>query len=77
MMIVINLILDSRMDLLEVLIFSILLGSLTFIIASNYIRQQDTDYGTYLPVSNSPYYKPPIIIPISISVGILIILIYK
>ena len=65
------------MDLLEVLIVSLLLGSLAFIIVSSYIQQQDTDYGTYLPVSNSPYYKPPVIIPISIIAGILIILMYK
>jgi len=76
-MIVINLILDSRMDLLEVLIFSLLLVSLAFIIVSTYIYQQDTDYGTYLPVSDSAYYKPPIMVPISIFVGILIILMYK
>lgn len=65
------------MDLLEVLIFSLLLGSLALILVSTYIQQKDTDYGTYLPVSNSPYYKPPIIIPISIIAGILIILMYK
>jgi hypothetical protein len=76
-MIVINLILDSRMDLLEVLILSLLLVSLALIIVSTYIYQQDTDYGTYLPVSDSPYYKPPIMVPISIFVGILIILMYK
>jgi len=65
------------MDLQEVLIVSLLLGSLTLILVSTYIQQQDTDYGTYLPVSNSPYYKPPLIIPISIIAGILIILMYK
>ena len=65
------------MDLLEVLIVSLLLGSLALILVSTYIQQQDTDYGTYLQVSNSPYYKPPVIIPISIIAGILIILMYK
>jgi hypothetical protein len=76
-MIVINLILDSRMDLLEVLIFSLLLVSLAFIIVSTYIYQKDTDYGIYVPISDSPYYKPPIMVPISIFIGILIILMYK
>ena len=66
-----------KQDLLEALIFGLLLGSLVFIIVSTYIYQQDTDYGTYLAVSNSPYYKPPVIIPISIIAGILIILMYK
>ena len=65
------------MDLQEVLIFGLLLGSLAFILVTTYIYQKETDYGTYLPISNSPYYKPPVIIPISISVGILIILMYK
>lgn len=65
------------MDMLEALIFGLLLGSLIFILVSTYIYQRDTDYGTYLPVSDSPYYKPPIMVPISIFVGILIILMYK
>jgi hypothetical protein len=65
------------MDLLEVLIFGLLLGSLAFILVTTYVYQKETDYGIYLPISNSPYYKAPVIIPISISVGILIILMYK
>ena len=73
----INLILDSRMDLLEALIVGLLLGSLIFILVSAYVFQQNTDYGTYVPISDSPYYKPPIMVPISIFVGILIILMYK
>jgi hypothetical protein len=76
-MIVINLILDSRMNLLEALIVGLLLGSLIFILVSTYVFQQNTDYGTYVPISDSPYYKPPIMVPISIFVGILIILMYK
>ena len=65
------------MDLLEALIFGLLLGSLVFILVSTYVYQQNTDYGTYLGVSDSPYYRPPIMVPISIFVGILIILMYK
>jgi hypothetical protein len=66
-----------KQDLLEALIFGLLLGSLVFILVSTYVYQQHTDYGTYIPISNSPYYRPPVIVPISIFVGILIILMYK
>jgi hypothetical protein len=65
------------MNLLEALIVGLLLGSLIFILVSTYVFQQNTDYGTYVPISDSPYYKPPIMVPISIFVGILIILMYK